>query len=206
MAYTLTTYDKMNKYALRAEFKKNHFDLSTTNIDLLFKKYHASNSFYRNSVKQELSPESRKFYNIYKHEVANPVISNQGRFSPAETKNCNDLIHLKYIQKSPIFNTAFADMDTRLYKYVTNNQAKQKSGETTNNMLTVGEVCFVLCLHPELEQAVKNMLPNKTFNNVILKILERGKREASADTYQPTRKISNENMIIRNAWQIGKVK
>ena len=207
-----STYDNMSKQALRATFKREHFDLSTTNFDLLFKKYHATNMFYRNTANYyDLCWDSQEFYKIYQNEILNRINKDKKYMLSVDLKNCRDLIYLEYIQKSPVFNQAYSEMYNRLQTMVQRYQQNLKLFGTpdyhSNAMLSDGEACFILYLHPEFDETVRYM-QNYEFTDVMHDAVKKGRqiKQYEEQKTQRTRAINPRNIVIRQSWQVGKIK
>ena len=207
-----SAYDTMSKQTLRATFKREHFDLSTTNFDLLFKQYHATNMFYRNTENYyDLCWDSQEFYKIYQDEVLNRINNDKKYMLSVELKNCRDLIYLEYIQKSPKFNKAYADTYARLKQMVQKYQQHLKTfglpDYRSRNMFSCGEACFILYLHPEFAETVGYMMCNgltPQMHDAINK--GNSAKQYTEQKTQRTRAINPRNIVIRQSWQVGKIK
>ena len=207
-----SAYDQTDRYVLRADFKKEHFDCSTTNFDLLFKKYHASNLFYRNTKsKDELMGCSREFYDIYKTEILDKIEADKKYMLSVDLRNCRDLIQMEYMQKSPLFNSAYSNMYMRLKNMIQDYQRvlKQFGVQKRNrDALSLGEVCFILYLNPEFEDVVKYMLAGFKLTEAMQAAIEKSGKQQKQNAHQKHKKgyIDTKNLIIREAWQVGKIK
>ena len=204
-----SAYDQMSKNALRATFKKEHFDLSSTNLDLLFKKYHATNMFYRNTAnKWNLAPESRLFYDIYVNDILNEIENDRKYMLSVELKNCRDLIQMEYMQKSPEFNKSFDKMRTYWHEILQQHAKCQRElaghVNVSRDLIDVAEACFILYLYPEYAKVVENMLEYKQLTEPMRKAVEFGNNN------KKQQKITNPkitpNMVIRQSWQVGRIK
>ena len=208
-----SAYDNMSKQALRATFKREHFDLSATDFDLLFKQYHATNMLYKNTEdrwKFRLR-ETGALYDAYQDYVLETINKDKKYMLSVELKNCRDLICLEYIQKSPKFNRAFYDALMALRTYVQNYQRTLKDcgipDDPGYNRISLAEACFILYLYPGVLDTVKYLCAGFKVSEPMLAAVEKG-NQAQAQQRQAKYKhsVTPGKIVIRQAWQVGKIK
>lgn len=206
-----SAFDNMDRHALRATFKQEHFDLRSTNFDLLFREYHATNMLWKNTAHaRNLGPKSRELYDIYVQDVVKSIERDKKYILSVELKNCRDLICLEYIQKSARFHKVFSevllDLQQRVQQYQKKLQQTGIPNRIFSDYISVGEACFILYLHPEYADVVKYMRHDYLLTEPMRVAIERGTQAKPKQKPKPKGLVINpDKIIIREGWQVKKL-